>query len=199
MSGGSPERELRASDAEREQAVQRLQVAAGEGRLTLEELSDRIEAASGASTRGELARLLGDLPAAAATDTGGVAVTAEARASSVFGDHRRSGRWRLPARSSWKTVFGDVSLDLREAQVPAGGTIEIEAGTVFGDVELLVPEGVVVELRSRTFFGDTKQDAGLDAPVGAPRIVLTGSLVFGDVRVRARRLRERLAQALLAR
>lgn len=194
------EPEVRASDAEREQTVERLRTAAGEGRLTLEELSDRIEAAGGARTRGELARLTGDLPPAGelAASGGANVVTAPLRTSSVFGDHRRSGAWELPASSRWSTVFGDVKLDLREARVPAG-EITIDAGTVFGDVELLVPEGVVVEIRSRTFLGDVKQDAGMAAPAGAPRIVLTGTTVFGDVRVRARRLRERLAQALLSR
>ena len=32
------------------------------------------------------------------------------------------------------------------------------------------------------------------APAGAPTVVLVGGTVFGDVRVRARRLRERLAE-----
>lgn len=115
--------------------------------------------------------------------------------SSVFGDLKRSGPWQLPARSGWSTVFGDVVLDLREARVPAG-EIVIDARSVFGDVELLVPEGVLVEVRGRVFFGDVKQEAGLAATAGAPRIVLTGSTIFGDVRVRARRLRERLAARL---
>jgi hypothetical protein len=205
------EPEVRASDDEREGTVERLRTAAGAGRLTLEELSDRIDAAAGARTRGELARLTEDLPApdagglalaggaggAATAATGGV-VTAPVHNSSVFGDLRRSGGWQLPASSRWRTCFGDVKLDLREARVPAG-EITIDADTVFGDVELLVPEGVVVEIRSRTLFGDVKQDAGEVAPAGAPRIVLTGGTIFGDVRVRARRLRERLAQALRAR
>ncbi len=62
-------------------------------------------------------------------------------------------------------------LDLREASVPAG-EIVIDARSVFGDVELLVPEGVLVEVRGRVFFGDVKQEAGLAATAGAPRIVL---------------------------
>jgi Domain of unknown function (DUF1707) len=53
---------LRASQAERERVVERLRVHAGEGRLDLVELEQRIEAAYGAKTRGELAELLADLP-----------------------------------------------------------------------------------------------------------------------------------------
>jgi len=202
---------IRASDAERDATIERLRSAAGEGRLTLEELTDRIgEAAGPTVTRGELERLTADLPpegagglvAGGATlpgGTGGGAVEVlPIEANSVFGDHRRTGVWRLPQTSRWKTVFGDVKLDLREAHVPAG-TIAIEARTVFGDVELLVPEGVLVEARTRTFFGETKQSAGAAAAAGAPRIVLTGSTLFGDVRVQARRLRERLAERFLGR
>jgi primosomal protein N'' len=59
---GTPEPDVRASDAERDATLDRLSEAAGEGRLTMEEFSQRMEAASSARTRGELARLVADLP-----------------------------------------------------------------------------------------------------------------------------------------
>jgi Cell wall-active antibiotics response 4TMS YvqF len=117
------------------------------------------------------------------------------RASTVFADVRRAGAWTVPEAGRWESLFGDVVLDVREARV-TGGEVRIDAGSIFGDVDLLVPEGVEVEIRSRTLFGDIKQEAGETAPPGAPRIVLTGGTVFGDVRVRAQRLRERLAERL---
>jgi hypothetical protein len=54
---------VRASDDEREVAMGRLRDAAAEGRLTFEELADRVEAAAGAVTRDDLDRLTDDLPA----------------------------------------------------------------------------------------------------------------------------------------
>ena len=54
---------LRASDLERHQAVEFLRLHAGEGRLTTEELEDRIEKAYKSKTLGELAALGADLPA----------------------------------------------------------------------------------------------------------------------------------------
>ncbi|MFN2617801.1 MAG: DUF1707 domain-containing protein [Thermoleophilaceae bacterium] len=54
--------DLRASQADREQVVDRLRFHAGEGRLELEELEQRIGAALAARTHGDLAGLLGDLP-----------------------------------------------------------------------------------------------------------------------------------------
>jgi hypothetical protein len=56
----------RASDAEREATAEQLRVAAGDGRLDPEELEERLEAAYGAKTVGELAALTRDLPAQAA-------------------------------------------------------------------------------------------------------------------------------------
>ena len=54
---------LRASDLERHQAVDFLRQHAGEGRLTTDELEERIEQAYGAKTLGQLAALTADLPA----------------------------------------------------------------------------------------------------------------------------------------
>ena len=189
---------VRASDAEREAAIGRLGDAAGEGRLTFEELADRIEAAAGAVTRQDLERLTEDLPAGPAAAPSREVARPPTRTSAVFGDVRRTGAWTVAAEGEWRSVFGDVVLDLREARVPSP-EVHIDAATIFGDVELLVPEGVEVEVRSRKFFGDVKQEAGEAAAPGAPRIVLTGGTVFGDVRVRARRLRERLAERLAER
>ena len=184
--------DVRASDAERDHAVGVLRDAAAEGRLTFEELADRIGVASEARTRGELERVTADLPVPAAPPP----AVAAPNVSSLFGDVKRSGAWTVPEQSRWQSGFGDVVLDLREARVSAP-VVTIDAATVFGDVDLLVPEGVLVEVNSRTLFGDVRQEAGDTAPAGAPRIVLVGGTVFGDVRVRARLLREKLAARFL--
>jgi hypothetical protein len=54
--------EVRASQDERERVVDRLRTHAGEGRLELDELEQRVEAALSARTRGELTALVRDLP-----------------------------------------------------------------------------------------------------------------------------------------
>ena len=54
--------DLRASQDERERVVDRLRLHAGEGRLELDELEERIDAALRARTRGELTALLRDMP-----------------------------------------------------------------------------------------------------------------------------------------
>lgn len=197
-----PAAQIRASDAEREAVATQLRDAVGEGRLGLEEFTERVEAVYAATHRTQLDRLTADLPGSAALPAGadgtpGDVVTAPAQVTGVFGDLKRSGGWLVPAQGSWSTVFGDVVLDLREARLSAP-EVRIDIRTFTGDVDLLVPDGVLVEVRGRTIFGDTRQRAGQTAPAGAPRIVLTGGTVFGDIKVRSERLRERWMRRWLA-
>jgi Domain of unknown function (DUF1707)/Cell wall-active antibiotics response 4TMS YvqF len=190
----SPGRGILASDAERDRSIELLRDAAAEGRLTFEELADRIATASAARTRDDLELLTRDLPAAQRALAGGDVVppTSEAR---IVADARRSGPWKVPRESRWRSVLGDIVLDLREAQVTSS-EVTIDARTIFGDIELLVPEGIAVEVRCRSLLGSQTQKAGRVAPPGSPRVILEGRTVIGDVRVRARRLRERLTDAL---
>ena len=58
--------DLRASHEDRDQVVEVLRVAAGDGRLTADELDERLEVALAARTFGELAALTADLPSAPA-------------------------------------------------------------------------------------------------------------------------------------
>ncbi|MGY1712659.1 DUF1707 domain-containing protein [Geodermatophilus sp. SYSU D00758] len=53
---------VRASDAEREETVRQLQRGLTQGRLTVDEFDERVQAAYAARTRGDLARLTADLP-----------------------------------------------------------------------------------------------------------------------------------------
>jgi Flp pilus assembly protein TadB len=57
---------VRASDADREAVAERLRQATIEGRLTAEELEERLHAALRARTYGDLRRLIADLPASRA-------------------------------------------------------------------------------------------------------------------------------------
>src|SRR5260370_11942983 len=60
---GAPVDQLRASHEDRDRVIEILRVAAGDGRLTAEELDERVEVAFSARTYGELAALTSDLPA----------------------------------------------------------------------------------------------------------------------------------------
>lgn len=55
-------RDIRASDREREAAVELLRKAVGDGRITMTEFDERTRAAYAATTRAELDALTDDLP-----------------------------------------------------------------------------------------------------------------------------------------
>ncbi len=139
--------ELRVSDADREATVARLRHAGGEGRLTLEELAERVERADAARTRGDLDALTDDLPAVAAPvnrrDRGWIVA--------IMGGAERKGRWRPARNTNVVTVMGGAELDLREAELADGVTIT--AVTVMGGVGIAVPEGVSVELGGFAVLG----------------------------------------------
>jgi hypothetical protein len=89
---GDPD--VRASDAEREQVADVLRRAAGDGRLAPDELEDRLTAAYGARTRGELGPLTADLPAPPAAR--GRGVTTGPPAGWTAGLPERLGAWLVP-------------------------------------------------------------------------------------------------------
>ncbi|GGK92487.1 DUF1707 SHOCT-like domain-containing protein [Mangrovihabitans endophyticus] len=60
--------DIRASDEDRQRAVASLERHTGEGRLTLDEFTTRVEAVYGARTLHDLAAVLSDLPAEPATE-----------------------------------------------------------------------------------------------------------------------------------
>jgi len=59
-----PDTTLRASDAEREHHAELLREHAAQGRLTVDELEERLDRVYAARTRGELEPIVADLPAA---------------------------------------------------------------------------------------------------------------------------------------
>jgi hypothetical protein len=157
--------------------------AAADGRLTLEELTDRIESASNAVMRSELVPLTTDLPVAVARSH---SEPADVR---KVGDIKRKGAWVVPAGCRFRSYFGAVIVDLREATITAQ-EVRIDARTPFGNVVLLAPEGVDVEVRANALIGKLKPEQSPGVR-GAPRIILTGGTWFGDVKILHQRMWER--------
>jgi hypothetical protein len=181
--------DVRASDAERDAVIEQLREAAAEGRLTMEELTDRIEVASQAVMRSDLEPLTADLPAPGAA----VTVAPDDARERTFGDVKRSGAWVVPQHSEFRSWMGNIKLDLRQATI-GSREIVIDAFTPFGNIDLLVPEGVQVEVRADKRMGSLKHDTGAATP-GAPRVILTGGTVFGTIKVRNKRLWEKLLRS----
>jgi hypothetical protein len=178
--------DVRASDAERDAVVEQLREAAAEGRLTMEELTDRIEVAANAKMRSELEPLTADLPVAGAVPV----VSAPDASERTMSDVKRSGAWVVPSHCEFRSWTGNIKLDLRQATI-SSREIVIDAFAPIGNIDLLVPEGVQVEVRANTRLGSLKQDASAATP-GAPKVILTGGTVLGTIKVRNQRLWEKL-------
>ena len=146
--------DLRASDADRERVVAVLAAAAGDGRLTLEEHSERVQRAYRARTLGELAGLTRDLVPPGAQP---LQLDDSRTVTAFFTTVRREGRWVMPDRLSVTAVGGQVVLDLREALLQGMYTI-VHATLVGGSLHLLVPERVRVRVTTARYSGRVGED-----------------------------------------
>ncbi|MFI0407593.1 DUF1707 domain-containing protein [Actinomadura sp. 3N508] len=178
----SPEA-IRASDAEREAAVERLRIASVEGRLTFEELVERTEAACTAVTRGDLEHITADLPGMGAPGANPAPLQVKRKFSAFMGDCKERIVGRIDGPLEAISVMGDVELDLRGAQVPAG-EVSVTAHAVMGDIKIIVPDGVRVEVTGHNFLGARKV-AVRDPLPGArvPVVHVTAHAVMGDVKI----------------
>ena len=178
--------ELRVSDDDREATVARLRVAGGEGRLTLEELAERVELADAARTRRDLDALTADLPLTHAATAGerkdrGWIVA-------IMGGAERKGRWRPARHTIVVTVMGGAELDLREAELADG--IHITAVTIMGGIGIAVPEGVSVEMGGFAFMGTNGGPRDKVPPLpDAPTVSVRAFSLMGGVGVERKRSR----------
>ena len=159
---------LRASDADREQALAALREHMIAGRLTLEEFCARVDAALRSTVAAELAKLQDDLPHALVRSPDSRRRPARFTAA-LLGKVVRRGRFRLRRWTLGASVFGDLDLDLRDATMdePRAAVTVLAA---FGNADIYVPEGVNVDVGGLTVFGH-RRDWGRDAgQPGAPSI-----------------------------
>ncbi len=179
-----------ASDAERERVAVVLRDAAGEGRITAEELTDRLGLAYKARTAGELEALTSDLPVALAPAPAAPAgPTRLVRFMlAVMSGSKRRGRLRLEGHCALLAVMGGCSLDLREAEI-VGPRADIYIISVMSGVNVTVPEGVHVELDGISVMGG-KSARIADVPIrpGSPEIHIHALTVMGGTSVRSARL-----------
>jgi Domain of unknown function (DUF1707)/Cell wall-active antibiotics response 4TMS YvqF len=170
---------VRASDADRDRTVEALAAASAEGRLSLEEYSQRSEAALTARTVGELASLTADLPAPPHSDAAAVPVEITA----VLGNESRKGPWVVPAHLVVRSVLGDCHLEMQHAVIGQHVTT-IEATVRFGTVTIFVPDGVDVRLTGRAVLGAKSSQLRGEPRPGAPVIVVNCNVLCGAVTVR---------------
>jgi Domain of unknown function (DUF1707) len=144
-----PADRLRASHEDRDRVIEMLRVAAGDGRLTPDELDERVEIAFSARTYGELAALTSDLPATGQAITP-LIPTAPAlpkdlvRLETHSGNLSRVGRWVVPRRIEARVTSGSIKLDFTEAAI-AHRTIDINADVRSGNLTIVTKPGIAVD------------------------------------------------------
>jgi Domain of unknown function (DUF1707) len=182
--------QLRASHEDRDRVVELLRVSAGDGRLTADELDERLELAMTARTYGELAKLVSDLPAAgsAAAPVQAPRVKDVVRIECGSGQAKRDGRWVVPQRIEARVSSGHVKLDFTEAVITQP-TLLIDAEVRSGHMILITKPGIVVDtddVAVRSGHVKVRAPWGPDVPE-LLRIEVSGRVGSGHFIARPRR------------
>lgn len=190
--------QLRISDEDRHKVCEILRDAAGEGRIDLDELEERIEATYAAKVYADLIPITLDLPGShlpapvsgAAGPAGMGGRVTQASSIGVFSEVKRNGQWCLPATHKASAVMGSVKIDLREASFSAQESV-ITAHAVMGDVEIVVNAATRIILEGTAFMGDFKEGRHKVAPDQGPQspvVRINGFAFMGSVKVTRKRM-----------
>ncbi len=143
---------LRISDSDRHKVAEILREAAGEGRIDLAELDERLESAYAAKTYADLVPITADLPAlgqpaapATLPRASGPNLPAIRHDStiSVLGGASRKGVWELGEKHTAFAMMAGVDLDLRQARFTSRETV-IYANAIWGGIDITVNESTHV-------------------------------------------------------
>ncbi|WP_027945676.1 DUF1707 SHOCT-like domain-containing protein [Amycolatopsis taiwanensis] len=188
---------MRASNADRERVAQILHNALSEGRITVQELEERLDAVYAAKTLAELDPPVADLPAvsagavvpsatrAPAIDSRIGGTPGSATSIAIMSSSSRKGNWVVPAQHNSFSFWGSVEIDLRDARF-AERVSTITAVSIMGSIEITVPDDVVVEVSGIGFMGAFESKDHRDAsqpPPGAPVVRVNGLAFWGAVEV----------------
>jgi len=193
---------LRVSHEDRDGVAESLRVAAGDGRLTAEELDERLERALTARTYDDLAALVADLPAAGtalaplpgplAAPLPGGAGQAPAKElvkiHTTSGHSERAGRWTVPARMDLRVTSGHITVDFTEAVITQQA-LHIDAEVRSGHITLITKPGIAVDLDDVSVrSGHVKVRAPWGESVPAVlRVTVAGTCGSGHILARPRR------------
>lgn len=192
---------LRVSDADRDQVTERLREAAGQGRITMDELDTRLDATYSAKTYAELAVITRDLPvegfATLAMSGSGtfpaarIGGTPKRKVSlAILSGARRKGAWVVPPVYTAVAFLGGVDIDLREARF-SEREIRIRAYTLLGGVNIVVPEDIEVDVAGIGIMGEFDHKETNSGVPSAPHLRVTGVAILGGVTVKRKLKKKR--------
>ena len=178
--------QLRISDQDRHHVAEVLREAAGEGRIDLDELDERLDATFAARTYADLVPITLDLPAtpatrlpdrpAAPTPSPVVPGPAEERHLAILGGLDRKGVWVVPQHLHVVAFMGGADLDLRQAQF-AAREVTITINAVMGGADIKVNPHTHVIMEGVGILG------GYSGPSDSPVVRIKGFAIMGGVSV----------------
>ena len=188
---------LRISDADRHRVAELLREAAGEGRLDIDELDERLEAAYSAKTYGDLVPLTADLPVGApqhplagSHSVGVPGVPAQRFDSTVgiMGGTSRRGLWEIGPTHTAFALMGGVDIDLRQARFTSRETV-IHAFGIWSGIDIyvnaytrVVVDGVGIMGAFDQARDKVRPELGPDSPL----VRVTGFALMAGVTVQRR-------------
>ena len=167
---------LRVSDADRHKVAEILRQAAGEGRLDLDELDERLESAYAAKTYADLVPITADLPLRGANDCPGRDRSRRARTCpatrydstlAFMGGSNRKGLWEVGATHTAFAMWAGITLDLREARLTSRETV-IYANAIWAGIDIIVNEYTQVIVDGIGIMGGFEQARDKVAPAVGP-------------------------------
>ncbi len=190
---------MRVSDAERDQVAEVLREAAAQGRITLDELDERLNAVYAAKTYADLEPVTADLPTGAEAlpgpvpppvegalperRDGGDALVVRSQGSPVV----RKGAWQVPRRVEVYNKYGSTRLDFREASLTTA-VVEVHVDASWGSGDVILPEGATADVEAdASWFGTLRNSADSLRRASAPHFVITGSCQGGSLTIRYKR------------
>ncbi len=190
------------SNDDRERVAQVLHNAMAEGRLTVNELEERLDKVYAAKTFGDLEPMLRDLPVGNQTPQLPVPVSSplpvpthriggrgtSSNAIAVMSGTDRKGVWTVPPTFTSFALMGGIEIDLTEARFEDAETT-IQAFAFMGGIEIYVPEDIAVQVNGTGFMGAFENRAHNQAQPrpGVPLVRVTGLAVWGGVEVKRRK------------
>jgi hypothetical protein len=182
---------LRISDTDRDGAAEVLREAHAQGRITVDELDERLTSVYAAKTEADLVPVTRDLPAvpvarpaAVAPARGRIGGTARFRMSlAILGGASRDGAWVVPPEYKAIATLGGIKLDMSDSTFAEAETV-IKAYAVLGGMEITVPEDAEVEVGAIGIMGGIDHGGEGPGAPGGPRIRIVGVAVMGGIEVK---------------
>jgi Domain of unknown function (DUF1707)/Cell wall-active antibiotics response 4TMS YvqF len=199
-SGGTDPAQLRISDSERHQVAEILREAAGEGRLDLDELDQRLEATYAARTYADLVPITLDLPAhphqspvpakAAAASPEVVPGADKENHFAILSGLSRKGTWVVPKQLRIMCMMGGAELDLRRAKFAAQEVV-ITINAFMGGAQVIVGPHTRVQMEGTGIMGGYSGPSGLveaELDENSPVVRIKGVAIWGGVSVERKHL-----------